>query len=168
MATQQKSRHDRFHYWALGTLALCLTSTPGNAAPAPGSNGFFPDNSVFDYLNQKYTLELGDSRGACGYFIDPDDVYQYGSDRILMVKVSRGAIGTACGGVLQFRLLQVNCQSNTLRTLALQGGGMDATWQTDNLELYPTQPGVAAEGFTAQVAKKVCALPVIQGKPSKP
>lgn len=121
-----------------------------------------PDDTTFTYLKQKYSLPLGDTRGACGYYIDPADVRQYGTTRVLTAKISRGSTGTACSGVLTFRLLQVDCDTNTLYELQLEGAGRDATWRTEPLTLYPNQSG-NSPGNPQTAAEKVCTLPAQPG-----
>jgi hypothetical protein len=72
----------------------------------------FPD-SLYSYLDAKYTMELGQSRGACAYSIDPTEVTEQGSNRFVTVRISSG-VGSGCRGVLEFVVLQADCQANKL------------------------------------------------------
>ena len=147
---------------ALAAIGVLVASGCPVAAMAT-----LPNDNTFNYLNQKYSVELGDDRGACGYFIDPADVYQYGSDRLLTARITAGANGTACRGVMMLRLLQVDCQTNQIFALQLEGSGRDAKWRTDELTLYPVQSDVKAEGYTQKAAQTVCSLPA-QKQSDKP
>jgi hypothetical protein len=95
---------------------ITLNSTAGLAQGDGRSNT--PPATVmekfYNYLNGNYSLYLGDDRGACSYHIDPADVRPNGSDRFFLAKISRGKAGTACRGVLEFRIMQADCKAKKL------------------------------------------------------
>jgi hypothetical protein len=122
----------------LGILAASLSFSPAAIAQT------MPDQEIFDHLNQKYNSLIKTTRDACGYYIDPTDIYQYGDTRALMVKVIRGPEGTACKNILFFLHLKVNCQTN--ETAFFRRVGAPNFWQTDR-QIDP------------EVAQKICALP---------
>lgn len=139
---------------SLATLGLVVFSWPTRAFATP------PETGLVDYLNQKYSLYLGDSgRSACGYFIDPEDIYQQGSDRFTTAKLSRGTTGTACAGVLQLQLLKVDCQNRTTTQLELEGYGRDAKWRGSELRFSQIKDNNFAD-VTQEVAAAVCKLPI--------
>ncbi|MBD3885408.1 hypothetical protein IFO70_27160 [Phormidium tenue FACHB-886] len=115
----------------------------------------------FSYLNdQKYTLWLGDDRGACGYYIDPSDLYEQGNSRFTTAKVSRGMQGTACAGIVEFQVLQADCQANKLYQFVreTEGDPRRRGWQRLQLRLSDsTQPSFPAA--TQQSVAEICALP---------
>ena len=90
--------------WFGGAIALPLQIAQ---AQTPSE---FPEN-FFSYLDEKYTLYLGDNRGACAYSIDPTEVYEQGNNRFVTARYRQGA-GTACRGVIAFSVLQADCQAN--------------------------------------------------------
>ena len=106
-----------------------------------------PGDETFNYLNQKYSLLIKETRSACGYYIDPKDIYQKGNSKVTMVKVSAGSRGTACHGVLQFVLLQVNCQTKDVAYGT--PSGIPTTWKIER-------------DIDSEVAQKVCSLPARQ------
>jgi hypothetical protein len=146
-------------------LILAAGATPSFALPAqskPTPRSTQPLDPFYAYLNdQKYTLYLGDSRGACSYHIDPTDVYANGESRFVMAKVSSGMQGTACRGVLAFEVLQADCSAKILYGLAqlTTADSRSQGWKRFEFSLYdPTQSSI--KPITTQaLAKKVCALP---------
>lgn len=137
----------------LGAMTLALSGAPIGRAAAP-------DDRLFDYFNQKYRVSLGDSRGACSYRIDPTDVYRFRNLRFTSTLISRGASGTACAGVAEFRPLQIDCQTLTIYELRLEDDGADPrsrTWKRNPLTLYG-QVNNDFRDVTRESAQKVCAL----------
>jgi hypothetical protein len=120
----------------------------------------------YAYLNdQKYTLYLGDSRGACSYHIDPTDVYANGESRFVMAKVSSGMKGSGCRGVLAFEVLQADCSAEILYQLSRSAADdpRNAGWQHFEFSLYDGTQSSISRITTQELAQKVCALPT---KPS--
>lgn len=107
----------------------------------------------YDYRAQKYTLLLGEDRGACAYFIDPTDVYEQENSRFVTAIVSRGSQGTACSGYFAFQILQADCESNILYSIELEmeNAPHSREWERFERPLYSvTQPA----------AEAVCGLPL--------
>jgi hypothetical protein len=97
------------------------TATPIKPVAKPpnhAANSKTPPPAVmdkfFNYLNGNYSLWLGDSRGACSYYADPAGIRADGDDRFFLAKISRGNAGTACRGVLAFRVMQADCKAKKL------------------------------------------------------
>ena len=124
--------------WGLVTLAQSSNTQP------------IPERETFNYLNQKYSLFIGKSRDACRYYVDPNDIYQEGNSRVTMVKVSAEPRGTVmtCQGVLQFVLLQVNCQTKDV-AYSKPSGSTNLTWMIER-------------DIDSEVAQTVCSLPARQ------
>lgn len=138
---------------SLATLSLVICGWPTITFAAP------PETGLVDYLNQKYRLYLGDSgRSACGYFIDPEDIYQQGNHRFTTARLSRGTTGTACAGVLQLQLLKVDCSNKTTTQLELEGYGREAQWRSSELRFSQIKNNNFAD-VTQEVAETVCKLP---------
>ncbi len=100
---------------------------PGKVVPVPTAPTSLPPvtkssnvppavvmDQFYNYLNQSYSLWLGDDRGACSYAVDPTSVKKDGDDRFFLAKISRGRVGTGCRGVLAFQIMQANCKTQTL------------------------------------------------------
>ncbi len=107
----------------------------------------------YDYQTQKYTLLLGEDRGACAYRIDPADVYEQENTRFVTAVVSRGSQGTACSGYFAFQILQADCESNVLYSIkrATEGDPRSRSWKRLEQSLYSVaQPPVEA----------ICGLPL--------
>jgi hypothetical protein len=108
--------------WLAGSTLIFTNPTPAapaSAKPAkstPSSKVPPPEvmDKFFKYLNDSYTLWLGDSRGACSYHVDPAGIRVDDDDRFFLAKISRGQAGTACRGVLAFRIMQADCKANKL------------------------------------------------------
>ncbi len=85
-----------------------------------------PPAAVMDqfcrYLNDNYSLYLGDDQGACSYSIDPAGIRADGSDRFFLAKLSRGKQGTACRGILAFEIMQADCKVNKLYVFRRESG----------------------------------------------
>ncbi len=114
-------------------------------------------DKFFNYLNQqKYTFLLGDDRGACSYHIDPTDVYKQGTNRFVMTKLSRGVSGTACRGVLEFKILQLDCQTDTLYQFAreTEGDPRFRGWRRFEISLYNSN-----QKSTAEITQQICTFP---------
>jgi hypothetical protein len=144
------------------TTGIPAIALPTPIAPKPVPRSANDLNPFYAYLNdQKYTLYLGDSRGACAYHIDPTDVYAQGESRFVTAKVSQGMQGTACRGVLQFEVLQADCQAKVLYGLAplTAEDSRNRGWQRFELSLYKPTPGTGKAVTTQELATKVCALP---------
>lgn len=146
-------------------LTLCVTTWMSRATALPvqvAQQQSPPDlDPFFSYLNdQKYTLWLGDDRGACGYYIDPTDVYEQGNSRFTTAKISRGMQGTACGGVLEFQVLHADCGATQLYQYVreTEGDPRFRGWQRLQMNLSDsTQPSFPT--VTEQSIAKICTLP---------
>ncbi len=103
---------------ALMALGALIPSSIALAQPAPPPLNSAPPQAVMDkfytYLNNNYSLWLGDSRGACSYYVDPAGIRVDGSDRFFLAKISRGKVGTGCRGVLEFEIMQADCKAKKL------------------------------------------------------
>lgn len=149
--------------WFSGAVAL-----PIHVAQAETSN--FPRN-FFSYLDDKYTLYLGDNRGACAYSIDPTEVYEQGNNRFVTARVRQGA-GTACRDAIDFSVLQADCQANKFYKIEREevsqapgsGGPTRYRWRQFEMSLSDWTGGggfSSARHYTSEdLASKVCALPV--------
>jgi hypothetical protein len=71
-------------------------------------------DKFYHYLNDSYSLWLGDSRGACAYHVDPAGIHANGDDRFFLAKLSAGQVGTACRGIMVFRVMQADCKAQKL------------------------------------------------------
>lgn len=114
-------------------------------------------DKFFNYLNeQKFTFLLGVARSGCSYEIDPTDVYKQGNSHFVLAKVSRGVNGgTACRGVLDFTILQADCQTNKLYQFVResQGDPRFRGWQRFEMSLYtPDKKSISV------ITQQVCAL----------
>jgi hypothetical protein len=109
----------------LGAGHFVILANPSPAVAVPDTKPVKPTppskipptevmDKFFKYLNDNYTLWLGDSRGACSYHVDPAGIRGDGDDRFFLAKISRGQSGTACRGVLAFRIMQADCKANKL------------------------------------------------------
>jgi hypothetical protein len=146
-----------FAAWATPSFAL-----PAQSAPRQAPRTTQPLDPFYAYLNdQKYTLYLGDSRGACAYHIDPTDVYANGESRFVMAKVSSGTQGTACRGVLAFEVLQADCSAKILYGLTqlTTADSRSQGWRRFEFSLYASTRGAIKPITTQELARKVCALP---------
>jgi hypothetical protein len=117
-------------------------------------------NQFYNYLHQ-YKLWLGDDRGACSYEVDPTGIKKDGADRFFLAKISRGRTGTACRGVLNFQIMQVNCQTNTLyQFVREQSEDMRiAGWERHEITLSdPTARPDGTKNQSAAAVKAICAL----------
>lgn len=131
---------------ALGIFSAVLGWELVTFAQVPDTKPL-PDDETFNYLNQKYSLLIKETRSACGYYIDPRDIYQQGNSKVTMVKVSAGPRGTACHSILQFVLLQVNCQTKDISYGTPEG--VPTTWKIEH-------------DTNSEVAQTVCSLPARQ------
>lgn len=146
--------------WALGISAIVL----GCSLPAWSAS---PQETVRDYLPQKYRLLLGSDRGACGYYIDPSDVYQFGTSRFATTLIARGPLGTGCRGFVALTLLQFDCQKTTINQLKLEGDDPRfRDWKVSELSLSDDRNG-QLQNVSRESAKKVCALPAKSGAPGQ-
>ncbi|WP_431628122.1 hypothetical protein [Alkalinema pantanalense] len=108
---------------------------------------------IYDYFNTKYSVHLMDIRGACGYYMDPEDVYERGNERVTTITVTAGQSGgTACFGVRKFMPLQVNCKNMTGQVLELQGIGRSARWDSQSID--------------PEAVEKVCGVTNVKSLPS--
>jgi hypothetical protein len=110
-------------HFTIFALALAISSIgpiapPVAAAPPKPAASNAPSDAVmkqfFNYLDTSYQLWLGDSRGACAYTIDPTGVRTDGDDRFFLARISPSNVGTACRGVLAFRVMQADCKAEKL------------------------------------------------------
>jgi hypothetical protein len=72
MATLGKYRKSSL---ALGIFSAVLGWGLGTFAQLPDTKPL-PDDETFNYLNQKYSLLIKETRSACGYYIDPSAARQ--------------------------------------------------------------------------------------------
>jgi hypothetical protein len=137
--------------------------TDGIAAPVQAQPAY--QEQFFRYLNnQKYTLSLGEDRGACDYSIDPTDVYEQSGNRFVTAKISRGMVGTGCRGVLAFQVLHADCQAQKFYEFrrATEGEPRSRGWQHLEMSLAKyTPPDLSnpTQLSSADLAAQVCALP---------
>lgn len=110
----------------------------------------------YDYQSQKYTLLLGDDRGACSYRIDPTDVYEQKNTRFVTAVVSRGSRGTACSGYFAFQVLQADCESNVLYSVGRETNGdpRSRSWGRFEMSLF---------SLAEPPAEVICSLPLARG-----
>lgn len=129
----------------------------------------FPEN-FYSYLDKKYTLYLGENRGACAYSIDPTEVYEQSSNRFVTARIRQGWSGNACRGVITFQVLQADCQANKFYEIERKAipqepgssGLIRGRWQQFELSLaeYSSEGlGVIRRNTSEDLASKVCALP---------
>lgn len=164
MLPSNQARTWRLLLWLLPALGVLTSMNRAIAFPvqtAQRQSFPAPMDQFYNYLNQqKYTLLLGESRGACAYHIDPTDLYQQGTSRFVTAKISRGDSGTACRGVLEFQILQADCQTNTLYEFVRESEGDPRLrgWKRFEISLSnPTQS--ATQAVTQQPAMRICSLP---------
>ena len=121
-------------------IALSLASTvPVRAA--------LPDQETYDFVTERYSLLLEDTRGGCSNYANPATLSQE-SDNSPLVSVTvlqtRGESGgSMCNGVFEFKQLSVNCQ--TAEVIYRDLIGSPANWTE-----RPYQNG--------ELANKVCSL----------
>jgi hypothetical protein len=134
------------------------------SAPTSQSSNVPPEavmQQFYNYLNQ-YNLWLGDDRGACSYQVDPAGVKKDGSDRFFLAKVSRGQAGTACRGVLNFQIMQVNCKTNTLYRFVREQKDDIRVAGWERYETTLNDPNSRSSGTSrnqsAEAVKAICAL----------
>lgn len=137
------------------TVLLGLMVAPGlllgMGESAKASN--LADPIVYDYFKTKYSVHLMDTRGACGYYMDPEDVYERGNERVTTITVTAGRSGgTGCQGVRKFMPLQVNCKQLTGQVWELQGAGRTAQWDRQSI--------------SREAVEKVCEVANVKSLPS--
>lgn len=156
----------RLGFYLCLLMALCFSVAhglaPALAQPAPGERPAY-EQQFFNYLhNQKFSLVLGESRGACAYSIDPSDVYAQGDQRFVLAKINQGNAGTACRGVLDFNVLHADCQAKKLYEFQRKTEGDIRTRGWDHFELSlsrSTRPGERAVRVSStDLAGQVCGL----------
>lgn len=110
----------------------------------------------YNYQSQKYTLLLGNDRGACSYRIDPADVYEQENTRFVTAVVSRGSQGTACSGYFAFQVLQADCESNVLYSIGREtkGDPRSSSWERFEMSLF---------SVAEPPAEAICSLPLVLG-----
>ncbi|OUC12944.1 MAG: hypothetical protein B0A82_19520 [Alkalinema sp. CACIAM 70d] len=134
----------------MGLIQLTKVA-PAQAAPAQSTQ--LAPAIIYDYFNTKYSVHLMDTRGACGYYMDPEDVYERGNERVTTITVTAGQSGgTACRGVRKFMPLQVNCKQMTGQVLELQGIGRTARWDSQSID--------------PEAVEKVCGVTNVKSLPS--
>lgn len=128
----------------------------------------------YAYLyEQKYTLMLGEDRASCAYLIDPRDVYGQGTTRFVTAIVTRGR-GTACSGYLGFKVLQADCEANTLYAIQQQGTGDIRSQPLERVEqslfTSDSQPELETplDEIKGPPAEQICALPLSPGAVAEP
>lgn len=119
-----------------------------------------------NYQMQKYTLLLGEDRGACAYRIDPTDVYEQENTRFVIAVVSRGSLGTACSGYFAFQVLQADCDSNVLYSIEqeTEGDRRFRSWERFERPLSISDGSLNIETPLDEVAQPpaevICGLPL--------
>jgi hypothetical protein len=119
-------RQFRFAPIATATIATATTFTLSLSAAAATLS-----DAAYEYMQEKYSLELQGDRSSCGYSIDPNDVKVSGDRRVTTVTVTRARnpLGTGCAGVRDFMLMDVDCAQQTGEFLRLSGSGRSARWE---------------------------------------
>ncbi|MEP0870564.1 hypothetical protein NDA01_12195 [Trichocoleus desertorum AS-A10] len=89
-------------------IALSLTSTVSVRAA-------LPDQETYDFVTERYSLLLEDTRSGCSNYANPATLSQASDNSpLLTVRVlqMRGEVGgSLCNGVFEFKQLNVNCQT---------------------------------------------------------
>ncbi|HEY9858284.1 MAG TPA: hypothetical protein V6D16_02180 [Candidatus Obscuribacterales bacterium] len=121
-------------------IALSLATTvPARAA--------LPDQETYDFVTERYTLMLEDTRGGCSNYANPATLSQASDNSPLLsvtVLQTRGENGgSMCNGVFEFKQLSVNCQTAEVTYRDLTGS--PASW---NEQPYQNE----------DLANKVCSL----------
>jgi hypothetical protein len=148
---------------ALMALGALIPSSIALAQPAATPPNPTPPKAVMDkfytYLNNNYSLWLGDSRSACSYHVDPAGIRVDGSDRFFLAKISRGKVGTACRGVLEFEIMQADCKAQKLYRFQRedQPDRRFAGWIRDETILQDPERN-RAENSTPQSQKAIATL----------
>jgi hypothetical protein len=149
---------------SFGTILLSpVHAAPTNNVTVPKSSNAPPEavmKKFYGYL-QQYNLWLGDDRGACSYEVDPTAVKKDGDDRFFLAKNSRGRMGTACRGVLEFRIMQANCKTQKLYEFVRQQTGDPrlAGWDRYETTLYnPERASDTSRNQSAEALKAICTL----------
>ncbi|MBD1842636.1 hypothetical protein H6F89_04265 [Cyanobacteria bacterium FACHB-63] len=130
----------------------------------------FPEG-FYSYLDKKYTIYLGENRGACAYSIDPTEGYEQGNNRFVTARIRQGWSGNACRGVIAFRVLQADCQANKFYEIDREEGPREPgasgptqyRWRQFEMSLteYKSEGfGVIRRNTSEDLASKVCSLPV--------
>lgn len=144
------------------TVAKTEVSQSGTEMPAIPA---FLDQ-FYSYQSQKYTLLLGEDRGACAYRIDPTDVYEQENTRFVTSAVSRGSLGTACRGYFALQILQADCESNVLYSIEREAEGDSRTrsWERFERPLSVSDESPDIETPLDEViqnpAEVICSLPL--------
>lgn len=151
---------------AIPETAIPEATTPATEANPPSEAAYL--NQFFDYIySQKHTLLLGEDRASCAYFVDPTDIHTQGNTRLTTAVVTRGR-GTACGGVLNFQVLQAECEGNVLYAFGRvpEGDIRFRGWNRFELPLYRQETAQSTLGLENQsettqrsAAETLCALP---------
>lgn len=147
--------------WFGGVIALPIHVTQAQTASE------FPEN-FYSYLDEKYTLYLGDNRAACAYSIDPTEVYEQNNNRFVTARIRQGS-GNACRGIT-FEVLQADCQANKFYEIEREEiprepgspGPTPYRWRQFEISLaeYKSEGfGVLRRNTSEDLASKVCALP---------
>jgi hypothetical protein len=144
-----------------------VIAVPGQVAQAQTSSEF-PD-TFYSYLDEKYTLYLGENRGACAYSVDPTEVYEQGNNRFVTARIRQGWSGNACRGVISFQVLQADCQASKFYEIEREmlsesdsSGSIRGDWHQYAMELteYSSSGGgVIRRNTSEDLASKVCNLP---------
>jgi hypothetical protein len=80
----------------------------------------YPDRATYEFTIEQYNWFLENTRDGCGYFANPNTLTQSSDSpnaRELSVLLVRGSplSGSGCNGIFEFRVLQVNCQTDEVR-----------------------------------------------------
>jgi hypothetical protein len=147
------------------TIAQAIAQTTPPTIPQPVTQTPASQEELapfYKYLHeQKYRKSLGSNRGACEYQIDPSDVYAQGDRRFVTAKVSRGGnAGTACRGVLSFRVFEIDCQQKKIYSLDRETTGDPRTrgWLRSPASFSDTSVSPISD-VTTRSAEEVCAMP---------
>ncbi|MFK8185437.1 MAG: hypothetical protein AB8B99_18835 [Phormidesmis sp.] len=127
----------------------------------------FQTRELMEYMfGQKHTLFLGTDRGACGYHIDPTDVYAQGNTRYAIAVVTGSDWGNGCRGHLSFQIFQADCESNTLYAIERETEG-DRRWRgwerfERTLSIDDGSPSLetSLDSIEQPPAEAICGLPL--------
>ena len=119
------------HHAHFAQVTLTIATVTTLSLIAGSAAALMPSDAAYDYMNEKYSLELQADRSSCGYSIDPNDVKISGDRRVTTVTVTRirNGGGSGCSGVRDFMLMDVNCVKQAGQFLQLKGFGRAAKWQ---------------------------------------
>ena len=94
------------------TLVTAIGLSLATTVPARAA---LPDQETYDFVTERYSLLLENTRGGCSNYANPDTLSQASDNSPLLsvnVLQTRGEVGgSMCNGVFEFKELSVNCQT---------------------------------------------------------